>query len=892
MQDNPYNNISPKDFIEKYLITSTPDESEILVCAKPENPKAGKPWLPSILSGNPDLPSNNNLYICISTCRPIDDENDNFYGHYRARLTSAVATHFFMLDDLGDDTTAHKPNHQSLPLKPTWLIQTSPHNYQAFYVLTEPLKDINLSNRITKQLPGQVKADKAAVNAVRWARLPGGINNKPEHISTEYPDGYPVHVAEGDPATKYSYQQIIEAFELEMGEQLYRTQAIQLSGVEPEGWARHMSCLQAIDPDCDYDTWFGVATVLHAWDERGLEEFCEWSSHGSKFVSVDDCIAKFNQVSYDCRNPQNNQTVRSYPWLEAVATKQYGWSYNEYSAEQLTQLTQDIKQVNNEIELLALADKIHDAFLTAPHLESITTTFHAKLKEYNESSSLPATRALLKDAQIDAEAETWSYHLTDEGNLQRFRKLNQDTFYHVPELKQFMYWDQSKWVFANNAQDHAIKTIEQIPVMEERALNDAERKALHKWRMACGNYTRINNLCRLISNDKQMTKSLNDMNLSKHKLGTPQQVYNLETGTISAPNPNHFITMHTGTNFDEDAKCPRWKQFILEIMNGNADMARYMQKLAGYSMFGGNPEQLFVILSGNGANGKSTFVQTLALILKDYAATASPDTLMRPSMTKTAGAAAPDLVDLFRKRLVICNEWDENKYINEALVKALTGSTDAIKVRSLYSNSYIEYVPEFLIMLATNHQPNIAGMDYGIWRRMLLIPFEVNFDNHPNYVKDIHLADYFRTKEAAGIFKWMVEGYRIWRQEGMSENIPDKLLHIKAEYKREMDTIGAFISEMCLTTNDYDNPASPQAQELRCQSTELYDSYKHWCKRNGNAARAMRTFSIAIKERGFKKVRVANVNGFKGIRPLSTAEITILQQQADKEMFSKASMLN
>ena len=76
-----------------------------------------------------------------------------------------------MLDDIGDETTPNKPDYTKLPLTPTWVIETSPHNYQALYVLYEPITDVYLANLISKQLPGQANTDKASVNAVRWARL-------------------------------------------------------------------------------------------------------------------------------------------------------------------------------------------------------------------------------------------------------------------------------------------------------------------------------------------------------------------------------------------------------------------------------------------------------------------------------------------------------------------------------------------------------------------------------------------------------------------------------------------------------------------------------------------------------------------------------------------------
>ena len=185
-----FENINPYVFITEFLIPEYSNDSRILICVKPDDPKKKTPWIPQVLTEDLPLPSNANLYISISTCRKVDDSESKYNGQYRNRLDCATQCHMFMLDDLGDETTANKPDYNNLPLKPTWIIETSPHNYQALYVLTEALEDIALANQITKQLPGQTRTDKSSVNAVRWARLPGGINNKEEYMS----DDTPLHI--------------------------------------------------------------------------------------------------------------------------------------------------------------------------------------------------------------------------------------------------------------------------------------------------------------------------------------------------------------------------------------------------------------------------------------------------------------------------------------------------------------------------------------------------------------------------------------------------------------------------------------------------------------------------------------------------------------------------
>lgn len=878
-----YNNIDPTVFALTYLYPHLQPESMPIFCSQSGDPKLAQAWTPSVLTEDVRMPSNANLYICISSVN-----RDEQTGQYRARVSQVAQTHMFLLDDIGDETTAHKPDFHTLPLTPTWVIETSPHNYQALYVLYEPMSDLELADRITKTLPGEADSDKGAVNLVRWARLPGGINNKAQYLDSDG-QGYPVTIKDANPDCLYKPEEIIAGFglpidisesrsDLDVGhsgsENTQENTQHELKGVQPEGWARHVSCLNAIDPDCDYDTWFKCAVVMHAWGEQGRDAFVAWSAKAKeKYDGEDNAISKFNSVQYDSRNPQGNKSVVSYPWLEATA-RRYGWDYNKYSLEEAGRIREAAYNIGTPEELNVLVEITHDAFLSAQDLDIAVREIHKASQRMGLNVSLPALRkSIITPQERDPEAEEWTYSLTDVGNLDRAHALYNGILHQVQAINGFYLWDETKkkWVYKDNVQNIVLDVIDKIPELEDRIITADEHRQLQRWQQSCRAYKHVSALRSLITNDTSFYKPVEQFNTHKTRIGTLSGVCDLESGVISNNTPQHYITMQTRFDWNEESICPRWEQFMNEIMDGDTEMVNFMQKLSGYSIFGGNPEQLFVILEGHGSNGKSVFVKTLEYVMGDYAATASSDTLMRPAFNRSSSGAAPDLIRLFRKRLVICNEWPENSYINEPLIKVLAGGADELAVRSLYSNTYLSYVPEFLIMLATNHRPNIAGMDYGIWRRLLIIPFEVNFSD-PQHIskRDVNLEDYFKENEGPGILNWLIEGYHMWRAEGFSDRIPQKLLEVKAQYRQEMDTVGEFLNEMCEYTNV---PTDPMFSSIATKSSDIHRAYANWCAENGHKAKGMRTLSASLTQRGFTATRVNTARGFKGIRLLSPAEI-------------------
>ena len=221
-----------------------------------------------------------------------------------------------------------------------------------------------------------------------------------------------------------------------------------------------------------------------------------------------------------------------------------------------------------------------------------------------------------------------------------------------------------------------------------------------------------------------------------------------------------------------------------------------------------------------GNNGKSTFLDTIADMLGDYASNAQPDTLMMQSkLGSLGGGANSDIARLKSARFVTCEEPTEGVRLNEGLLKQLTGGSK-VTCRFLYGDEF-EYTPEFKIWVATNHKPVIQGMDIGIWRRIKLIPFEVN---SPKEKVDKNLK-YKLRQEFPQILAWAVEGCMKWQKEGGLHE-PTCVLEATKDYKQEMDLIAGFV-EQCIVI-DYDSDA-------KIMASDLFAIDSRWAKVNNEA---------------------------------------------------------
>ena len=327
----------------------------------------------------------------------------------------------------------------------------------------------------------------------------------------------------------------------------------------------------------------------------------------------------------------------------------------------------------------------------------------------------------------------------------------------------------------------------------------------------------------------------------KMALNTPGGVVNLKNGTVHPHNSTHYFTKITAVDYSNNADCPRWKQFLNEIFSGDKDLIRYIQKAVGYTLTGSTAEQCAFFLYGTGRNGKSTFIDTIRDIFGDYAANIQPETIM--VRNSQSSAVNSDIARLKGARLVTSVEPNEGVRINEGLLKQLTGD-DVVTARKLYAEEF-EFKPEFKLWMATNHKPIIRGTDTGIWRRIHMIPFNVQI---PEDKVDKNLTHKLKA-EMTAIFKWCIDGCLLYQAEGLK--MPAAICQSVREYRREMDVVSAFIEDCCQC-------------EGCVQSSMLYAAYAKWAENNNEYKMSHTKFSIEVGKK-FEKVAARKGNYFNGL---------------------------
>ena len=119
------------------------------------------------------------------------------------------------------------------------------------------------------------------------------------------------------------------------------------------------------------------------------------------------------------------------------------------------------------------------------------------------------------------------------------------------------------------------------------------------------------------------------------------------------------------------------------------DVRDYLQRLTGLSLLGevNGDKQIAPIAYGGGANGKTTYIETVCFAMGDYAMTAEPTLLM----SKRGEVHPTGVADLLGKRLVSTTETQQGARFDIALLKRLTGG-DTLKARWMRQD-FFEFTP-------------------------------------------------------------------------------------------------------------------------------------------------------------------------------------------------------
>lgn len=429
-----------------------------------------------------------------------------------------------------------------------------------------------------------------------------------------------------------------------------------------------------------------------------------------------------------------------------------------------------------------------------------------------------------------------NYSWDDRGMCRLFSDVYANTLCFNATAKEWFRWDGKRWVKDEGgmfAQKKA-KIFAEALWLYSLKLNDnnINKKAFQTFVGRYGQYRNRKTLVDDARSERVITNA--DLDKCDNLFNCRNGIFDLDSFKLIPHDPKYLISKISNVFYDPHAKSELWERFINEIMEGDTEKTRFLQKVLALGITTDTSIEKMIILYGpTTRNGKSTILEVIIYMSggsKGYALSVPPETLAKKN--RDSRSASGDLARLDGCRLAVASEPPKRMLFDSALLKTMLGR-DTITARNLFEREF-QFIPKFTLVMNTNYLPYVQDETMFTSGRIAVIPFNRHFTPEE---QDPTLKDKLKAEEClSAVFNWCLDGLKLFRQEGL--NLPESVINATKEYQESSDKIGMFIDE-CLVKSG-----------INSKGGDIFEAFSAWARANGFEGGSKLTFFEEMRSRG------------------------------------------
>ena len=284
---------------------------------------------------------------------------------------------------------------------------------------------------------------------------------------------------------------------------------------------------------------------------------------------------------------------------------------------------------------------------------------------------------------------------------------------------------------------------------------------------------------------------------------------NLTTGELTAHSDEYYDFARVNARYNEDAYCETTEKMLMKVFCNDEQLFKLFQQALGYSLMRHSRHQVAFLLTGEGSNGKSTFLNMIRMFV-------GKDNVSTLSLTDIGDKFRP--AELQNKLLNIGDDISNITLQDTGKFKNLV-SGEGVTVERKNKDPFTLY--NYATMwFGANKMPNFADKSHGMERRMVMIPFDAVFspqdDDYDADIEDKVMTDTARSY----LLNLALEGAYLLKQLGTFVKV-DRIEERKEEYKIESSTILSWIIESGYSREDFIGvPTQVMYNQYRTHSEE------------------------------------------------------------------------
>ena len=287
--------------------------------------------------------------------------------------------------------------------------------------------------------------------------------------------------------------------------------------------------------------------------------------------------------------------------------------------------------------------------------------------------------------------------------------------------------------------------------------------------------------------------------------------------------PRWFSPVCLPFAFDPHAACPKWLAFLNRNLASDLEKIALLQQWAGYLLLPDTRYQRWLMMVGEGRNGKSVVCAAIEALLHADNISTVPMELFGDKFR---------LVGTLGKLVNLMPEIGELDKIAEGQLKAFVVG-DPMEFERKYKAPFAAR-PTARIVAATNNPPRFGDKSDGIWRRLCLLRFTVQIP-HEEMIPGMDKPAYW-FDERPGLLNSALAGLHALRTQGRF-TIPKDSTDTIHRLRLDANPARRFLTEQ------YEEGA-PYPAYVAC--ADAYSDYRFWCSTHGHIPLADSTFGIEV----------------------------------------------
>lgn len=301
--------------------------------------------------------------------------------------------------------------------------------------------------------------------------------------------------------------------------------------------------------------------------------------------------------------------------------------------------------------------------------------------------------------------------------------------------------------------------------------------------------------------------------------------------------PNYLHTSMIEATWNSAAKeTEAWKLWdeALHSWIDEEDTIKFLQEYIGYALLPSNKMRTSVFLHGEGANGKSLFIDVVQSLFES-------STIVTQPVALSSRFGTSCIID---KLLVVCSDIDATYLDRTGVLKQLIAGD---RVRAEYKNGKeFDFVPVCKLLFSANKLPKSADKSHGWYSRLQFVLFPHEFEPNQQYYANIMST--MRSDEGrSALLAWAIEGLQRLEING-KWTISQGMIKSKDEYRRDNDNVLAFAESML-----EDSPIKDGGYKTSLVAKAVYLTYKEWCEDVGMKSASQQEFMARMGSRYEKK---------------------------------------